>query len=56
MLYDILPASQIGFGSALFAGDARSLRLREQDTRVRIVRPDVTLTDLSQLLEVVRQR
>ena len=53
MLNDILPASQIGFRTALFAGDARSLRQRESDSRVRSVRPDVVLTDLAQLLQVI---
>jgi putative hydrolase of the HAD superfamily len=52
-LNDILPASQLGCKTALFAGDQRSLRLRENDQRCRGVQPDVVLTSLKQLLEVV---
>ena len=54
MLNDILPASQTGFRTALFAGDARSLRRRNSDSRVRTVQPDIVLTDLAQLLHVVK--
>ncbi|MBD3674599.1 MAG: HAD family hydrolase [Planctomycetaceae bacterium] len=50
MLKDIWPASTIGFKTALFAGDARSLRCREGDDRVREVHPDLVVTDLRQLL------
>lgn len=50
MLKDIWPASSIGFKTALFAGDARSLRWRDDDDRVREVRPDLVVTDLRQLL------
>jgi len=50
MLKDIWPASQIGFKTALFAGDARSLRWRNDDDRVKEVRPDLVVTDLRQLL------
>ena len=50
MLKDIWPATQIGFKTALFAGDARSLRWRDDDGRVKEVRPDLVVTDLRQLL------
>ena len=53
MRNDVWPASRVGFRTALFAGDARSLRLREDDPDVRGVTPDVVLTDLRQVLEVV---
>lgn len=53
MLNDVMPAQRLGFRTALFAGDARSLRLRENDPRVRNVSPDVVLTDLGQLKECV---
>jgi putative hydrolase of the HAD superfamily len=53
MLNDIMPARDVGFQTALFAGDARSLRLREHDARVTGVTPDVTVTDLLQLIECV---
>ena len=53
MRNDVWPASRVGFRTALFAGDARSLRLREDDPDVTGVRPDVVLTDLRQVLEVI---
>lgn len=49
VLNDVLPAATVGFRTALFAGDARSLRLREGDARVEAVRPDLVLTNLAQL-------
>ncbi|MFH5804865.1 HAD family hydrolase [Alienimonas sp. DA493] len=51
LLNDCTPAQQVGFRTALFAGDARSLRLREGDERVADTRPTVVVTDLRQLLE-----
>lgn len=49
MLNDIYPASAIGFQTALFAGDRRSLRLRAEDPRCADLSPDLVLTDLGQL-------
>jgi putative hydrolase of the HAD superfamily len=49
MLNDIYPANAIGFQTALFAGDKRSLRLRTDDPRCADLRPDLVLTDLGQL-------
>jgi putative hydrolase of the HAD superfamily len=40
MLNDIFAAAQAGFTTALFAGDRRSLRLREGDPRTRGIMPD----------------
>ena len=51
MLNDIRPAQQVGFKTALFAGDARSLRWRHMDKRCRPLKPDLLLTDLQQLLD-----
>ena len=51
MLNDILPAQRMGFKTALFAGDKRSLRLRQGDTRCKGVRPDVIITGLWQLID-----
>lgn len=48
-LKDIYPANSVGFMTALFAGDARSLRLREDDPRCKDLKPDLVLTELSQL-------
>jgi putative hydrolase of the HAD superfamily len=49
MLNDILCAKDAGFRTALFAGDSRSLRLREGDGRVRDCEPDWIITSLDQL-------
>lgn len=50
MRNDILPARSVGFKTALFAGDRRSLRLRQSDMRCRGVSPDMIITDLRQLI------
>ena len=50
MLNDIYPAKTIGFQTALFAGDKRSLRLRADDPRCKNLRPDIIITDLIQLI------
>ena len=49
MFNDVRPAGAAGFRTALFAGDERSLRLRNGDRRVAEVAPDLVLTDLDQL-------
>ena len=49
MLNDIRPAQSVGFRTALFAGDRRSLRMREGDDRVADVVPDIVLADLPSL-------
>ena len=46
---DLLGARAAGMRTALFAGDARSLRLRRDDPRCAAVHPDLVLTHLSQL-------
>ncbi len=53
MLNDILPARTTGFQTALFAGDKRSLRLRRDDPRCAGLKPDMVLTDLIQLAELL---
>ncbi|MFV1966732.1 MAG: HAD family hydrolase [Pirellulaceae bacterium] len=50
MRNDVLPARHVGFRTALFAGDARSLRLRETDDRARGVDPDLVVTNLLDLI------
>lgn len=50
---DVWPARQVGFRTALFAGDARSLRWRRDDARLADVRPDAVLTDLWQILTLL---
>ena len=49
MLNDIYPAKTIGFQTALFAGDKRSLRLREHESVCQHVDPDYIITHLDQL-------
>lgn len=53
MLNDISPAKQVGFKTALFAGDARSLKLRKDDPRCKNLYPDIIVTDLIQLLNYI---
>ncbi len=54
LLKDIYPAHQVGMKTCLFAGDQRSLRLREDDLRVQGIKPDFVVDDLKQLLDIVR--
>ncbi len=51
MLNDIYTAQKEGFQTALFAGDKRSLRLREDSVFCKTLSPDITITDLAQLLD-----
>jgi len=51
MLNDIYPAYRSGFQTALFAGDRRSLRLRDDDRRCSGISPELVVTDLEQLSE-----
>ena len=53
MLNDIYPANCVGFQTALFAGDARSLRLRADDPRCSDISATITITDLIQLTEYI---
>jgi len=50
---DIAPARREGFQTALFAGDQRSLRLREDDPLVQGIEPDFVVTELRQILPIV---
>ena len=50
---DVLPASQIGFRTALVATDRRSLRWREGDPSVEHVVPDLVVTNLSDVVDCV---
>jgi putative hydrolase of the HAD superfamily len=52
-LKDIYPAHRVGMKTCLFAGDQRSLRLREDDERVQGLEPDFIIDDLQQLLDIV---
>lgn len=53
MLKDVFTAKQAGLQTILFAGDERSLRLREDDERVKGLFPDFIITELTQLLEII---
>jgi putative hydrolase of the HAD superfamily len=54
MLKDIYTSNKVGFKTVLFAGDQRSLRLRSDDERVKGLKPDHIITELSQLLNIVK--
>lgn len=52
MQKDVVPACRVGFQTILFAGDQRSLRLRENEPSLdRSVVPDLVVTDLLQLIQ-----
>ncbi len=51
MLNDIYPAQKTGFITGLFAGDARSLRLRSDEPVCENLSADIVITDLIQLLD-----
>ena len=53
VLNDIWPAKKLGCRTALFAGDKRSLRLREDDERCNDVRPTAIITHLAQLADIL---
>jgi hypothetical protein len=50
---DIGPAKKHGFRTALFAGDKTSLTAAAEQLKEPATRPDVMLTELNQLLEVI---
>lgn len=53
MRNDVAPAAAVGMKTALFGGDRRSLRLRSDDPASTGWQPDVILTALTQLREVL---
>lgn len=52
-LNDIWPADICGCKTALFAGDARSLRLREGDQRCAATQPSAVVTELHQITDLL---
>jgi len=54
MLNDIYCASRAGCKTVLFAGDRRSLRLRETDERCIDLKPDAVITSLGQLPDLIQ--
>jgi putative hydrolase of the HAD superfamily len=53
MFRDVYPAQLAGFRTALFAGDHKSLRLREGKSEINGLKPDFIITDLDQLLKIL---
>ena len=53
MFRDIYPARLAGFKTALFAGDTKSLRLRQDKLELKKITPDYIITDLHQLLKII---
>lgn len=53
MLKDVYTANKSGMKTVLFAGDERSLRLREDDERVKGLFPDFTITELKQIYKIL---
>jgi len=53
MLNDILPGNAVGFNTALFAGDTRSLRIRKEKPECRELKPELIITDLIQLIDYI---
>jgi putative hydrolase of the HAD superfamily len=54
MLKDVYTANKSGLRTVLFAGDERSLRLRENDEQVKGLFPDFIINELSQLLDILK--
>jgi FMN phosphatase YigB (HAD superfamily) len=50
---DILPAKRMGMRTGLFAGDKVSLQATPEQMKDPVSRPDVLLTELDQIMEVV---
>lgn len=53
MLKDIYASGQTGYKTVLFAGDKRSLRMREDDIRTKSLKPDYIIDNLTQILNIV---
>ena len=53
MLNDVATARQAGMKTVLFAGDRRSLRMRDKDPRCAGTRPDAVITELAQLPDLL---
>jgi putative hydrolase of the HAD superfamily len=54
MLNDIYAAHTVGFQTCLFAGDSRSLRLREDQSECALLKPDAIIKALNQLTDMIR--
>ncbi len=54
MLNDIYSAKKEGYKTALFAGDLRSLRLRQDMPQLVEVKPDIVITELNHIIDLVK--
>jgi FMN phosphatase YigB (HAD superfamily) len=50
---DVVPARRLGMRTALFAGDKHSLHTTVEQLKDRATRPDILLTELAQIAEVI---
>lgn len=50
---DIVPAKKLGMRTALYAGDAASLQATAEQLKTPASRPDVLLTELAQIVQVI---
>ena len=53
LLIDLVPAKKLGMRTALFAGDKESLQATKDQLKDAATRPDVLLTELGQIAEIV---
>ena len=53
---DIAPARRLGLRTALFAGDRASLQATAEQLKDPTNRPDVMLTELTQIADVISSR
>lgn len=54
MLKDVYTATHAGLQTILFAGDERSLRVREDDPRLKGLFPNYIINDLHQLIDILK--
>ena len=53
IVQDIAPARKCGMRTALFAGDSESLSATTKQLKDPATRPDVLLTELAQVIELI---
>jgi FMN phosphatase YigB (HAD superfamily) len=52
---DLIPARKLGMRTGLFAGDRDSLQVTAEQLKDPASRPDVLLTELTQIADIVRE-
>lgn len=55
MLNDIMPAALSGYRTVLFAGDKRSLRLRNDHHACKDIKPDVIVNNLIDIIDYIQE-